>query len=222
MAGFSDDINALNVTSLTVCDSEEDGVWLQVKYEVIESIPATLPYDYLRPENINSLIKLIRDELVDRFARGGVTLRCSEPCPLCGSPCRAAAGHTTDPSEDKRRHDCDYQPSGLFGTYDYNTRQLVSDSCSTNILGNYTFPFTSIRDQRPYSQFGICFPTWKHPPPLTTNANEVGQYIFYHYQNELAQYHKCEPCTNVPSSFNRSLDELEQKQKNVIAGITSE
>ncbi|CAF1278411.1 unnamed protein product [Rotaria sp. Silwood1] len=197
-------------------------VYTRIDTNEKKSIPATLPYDYLRPENINSLIKLIRDELVDRFARGGVTLRCSEPCPLCGSPCRAAAGHTTDPSEDKRRHDCDYQPSGLFGTYDYNTRQLVSDSCSTNILGNYTFPFTSIRDQRPYSQFGICFPTWKQPPPLTTNANEVGQYIFYHYQNELAQYHKCEPCTNVPSSFNRSLDELEQKQKNVIAGITSE
>jgi len=107
-----------------------------------------------------------------------------------------------------------------FGTYHQATRQLIPDSCSTNIVGNYTFAYSSANDQRPYSEFGIYFPSWKQPPPLTTNANEVGQYVFYHYQNELAKYHKCKPCTKVPSSFNRSLDDLEQKQKNIIAGIT--
>ena len=218
---FSDDINALNVTSLTVCDSEEDEVWSQVKDEVIESISLTLPDDYLRTKNVDFLVTSIRNDLADRFARGGVTLRCSEPCPLCGSLCRAAHGHTTDPFEEKRRHDTDHQPSGLFGTYQFETNQLISDSCSTNIVGNYTFPYGNIRTQRKYSEFSICFPEWKQPPPLTTNANEVGQYIFYHYQNELAEYHKCDSCTDIPSSFNRSLDELEQKQKSIIAGITS-
>lgn len=221
LSRFSDDINALNVTSLGICDFEEDEVWVQVKDEVIASISLTLPQDYLRSENVDSLVRSIRDDLVNRFARAGVTLRCSEPCPLCGSLCRAAAGHTTDPSEERRRHDTDHQPSGLFGTYQYETRELIPDSCSTNIVGNYTFPYTNIRDQRRYSEFGICFPTWKQPPPLITNANEVGQYVFYHHQNELAKYHKCEPCTDIPCSFNRSLDELEQKQKDIIVGITS-
>jgi hypothetical protein len=157
-------------------------VWTHVKDEVIASIPSTLPDTCLRSEKIDSLVVSIRDDLATRFARGGVTLRCSEPCPLCGSLCRAAAGHTTDPSEEKQRHDTDHQPSGLFGTYDQETRQLIPDSCSTNIVGNYTFVYTHPHDQRPYSEFGIYFPSWKQPPPLTTNANEVGQYVFYHYQ----------------------------------------
>ncbi len=54
---------------------------------------------------------------------------------------------------------------------------------------------------------------------LTRTANEGGQYVFYHYQNELVRYHKYKLCTDVPSSFNRSLDELEQKQKNIITDI---
>jgi len=115
LSGFSDDINALNVTSLSICDSEDDDVWTHVKDEVTGSIPSILPDTCLRSEKIDSLVLSIRDELANRFARGGVTLRCSEPCPLCGSLCRAAAGHTTDPSEEKQRHDTDHQPSGLFG-----------------------------------------------------------------------------------------------------------
>ncbi len=218
---FSDEINALNVTSVSICDFEEDELWIRVKDEVIASISLTLPDNYLRSETIDSLVKSFRDELINRFARGGVTLRCSEPCPLCGSPYRAAVGHTTNPSEERRLHDTDHQPSGLFGTYQYETRELIPDSCSTNIVGNYTFAYTSVNDQRSYSEFSLCFPEWKQPPPLTTNANEVGQYIFYHYQNELAKYHKCNPCTDIPSSFDRSIDELEQNQRDIIVGITS-
>ena len=222
LARFSDDINALNVASLSICDSEEDEVWNQVRDEIIDKIPSNLPDDYLLPGNVDELVKSIRDSLVNRFARGGVTLRCSEPCPLCGSPCRAAAGHTMDPAEDKRRHDADHQPSGLFGTYQIEDRQLVPDSCSTNMRRNFTFAYSSAQDHRPYSEFSICFPEWKQPPPLATSTNEVGQHVFYHYQKELAKYHKCKRCTKIPPSFDRSLDELKRKQENIINGIILE
>jgi hypothetical protein len=127
-----------------------------------------------------------------------------------------------DPAEDKRRHDADHQTSGLFGTYQMENRQLVPDSCSTNMGKNFTFAYGTAQDQRPYSEFSVCFPDWKQPPPLTTSANEVGQYVFYHHQKELAKYHKCEPCRKIPASFDRSLDELERKQENIIHGLTSD
>ena len=220
LSRFSDDLNALRFDSLNACDAEENEVWNEVENEIIASIPSAFVDDYLRPEDIESLIKSIRDSLVNRFARGGATLRCSEPCPLCGSPCRAAAGHTTDPAEEKRRHDTDHHPGGLFGTYQQETKELVPDSCSTSISGNFTFAYGSAENQKPYSQFSIYFPDWKQPPTLTTNTNEVGQYVFYHYQDELARYHKCRPCRETPLSFNHSLDELQSKQERIIAGIT--
>ena len=218
---LSDDLNGLQTDSLAKCDSEDDQVWNEVGEEIKQGIPSKLMNDYLRKEDFDSLIKSIRDTLVDRYARGGATLRCSEPCPLCGSPCRAAAGHTIHPAEDRRRHDTDHQPSGLFGTYQDRTRELVPDSCSTNISRNFTFVYSSADDQRSYSEFSTIFSDWKQPASLTTESNEVGQYVFYHYQDELAAYHKCEPCEEIPSSFNRSLDELKSKQERIIGGLIS-
>ena len=57
---------------------------------------------------------------------------------------------------------------------------------------------------------------WLTPRATTDTMHEVRQYIFYHYQKELAERFGRSPCSNIPASFNHSRTYLDDMLKTII------
>lgn len=194
------------------CDNEPEERWTAMS-TTLKEILSSIIWRMNQQELINStatsfsmteleeMVKSIHDQFSNKLELEGAKPRCSEPCPLCRTPCSKQYLHG---NKGDKLHDCEHQSQGLVGTI-WIVRSphigcLIYQSCSNMVGQNCTFRISDGRDI-PYRNFSKHYPDWKQPDPLTTYGQETRQYIFAKYQEQLAEYLNKKPCADVPPSF---------------------
>ncbi|CAF1039429.1 unnamed protein product [Adineta ricciae] len=206
-----DSIQSLNIDDYEICDAQSTEIWLSIVNDVISTFPNEKVKFTLSETEMKTMIDYICNSLINNQENESIRLRCTVPCPICKLPCKRAAGHHNSPNNEKRRHDCDHQPTGLGGDYwetnalnNYN--ELCYEACGDVDINRMMF--TKDGKSYFYSEFSKQY-DWKQPLPLLNHSLDIRKYIFYNYQKQLAELYGRLPCSKIPIIFNRTSDQLD-------------
>ncbi|UJR24134.1 hypothetical protein I4U23_027100 [Adineta vaga] len=205
-----DSIQTLNLGDYEICDAQSVETWSSIIDDVISVFPNEKTKFELTEMEIKTMIDHICDSLINNQENESIRLRCSISCPICKLPCKRAAGHHNFSNDEKRRHDCDHQPSGLGGdrwedNYRNTYNELCYEACGDVDMQRMAFRKDDIH--YPYSEFSKQY-DWKQPLPLVNHSLDIRKYIFFNYQKQLAELYGRLPCSNIPPSYNRSYDQI--------------
>ncbi|XP_073685413.1 up-regulator of cell proliferation-like [Garra rufa] len=128
---------------------------------------------------------------------------CGKQCPFCKAPCEARGEvHAT-------HFVSVHRPEGL-GRYRFDdSKKLVTDVCSSLVLGDTHFKCHDTNDQwYPYKDYEKIYPDWQiDPDPNKESSDVYWKYVMAKFNDQFAEEYNAKPA-DIPSSW-REIEEAE-------------
>ncbi|XP_034146974.1 interferon-induced very large GTPase 1 isoform X2 [Esox lucius] len=107
---------------------------------------------------------------------------CGEVCPFCKAPCEAGA------KEHSKHFTSIHRPQGVSGWKTTNTKVLVTDICSSDVISDNKFNLSEVGAcNHPYKDYQKYFPEWIISGDPSIEASDYWKYVMATFNERIAK-----------------------------------
>ncbi|XP_061119256.1 up-regulator of cell proliferation-like [Conger conger] len=176
-----------------------------------DPLRSVLTLNSAKPEDFSRCLEVLVDEMEQAFTAefqkgGDVRARltslpfqpqkelfnrvfgCGKQCPFCKTPCEAGGKSHTEHFASIHR------PQGIAGWRYRESRILLSNICSTNVVSEKQFRLTGTEAKyHPYKDYRSIYPDWLIQPDTSIQASDYWKYIFSKFNKQFAEKYEAKP-----------------------------
>ncbi|XP_071264250.1 interferon-induced very large GTPase 1-like [Salvelinus alpinus] len=122
---------------------------------------------------------------------------CGEVCPFCGAPCEAGG------KEHTKHFTSIHRPKGLSGWVNMSSNVLLTNICSSSVIGNGLFINDLTGDDgHPYKNYQTYYPDWTITGDTSIEASDYWKYVMATFNETIAEAYDALPA-DIPEDWNR-------------------